>query len=153
MSTRAQVSALLNDLDQTNARVNLLQKEFNDLDELAREYDRQSVTQAANGDYTNSTISAGRRDSTVIDRNAKKGDLDTAKARQSQLQSDYNTALATLSPEEQAAAKAEEVLKQTQAEASKASFMQGTTKYLIYGTIALVIVIGVIIVLRKKLAA
>lgn len=143
------ISDLNLEISKTNKEISDLQKQYSDTISLYNEYQRQYNEKMSENDTKNANIVLVRRN----DADAQAKNLNT----QIKIKQDYLNTLKEnvvyFNENLSEADKAELKIEQTNAEASKASFMQGTTKYLIYGTIALVIVIGVIIVLRKKLAA
>lgn len=154
MSTIAEVNILKAQLDEAAAALNAARQEEKTFDNQAIEFNRQSVFHAQNGNFTDSQIAAARRDEAVSKQKAAKDKINAAEARFKTANDAYSKALSTLPPEEKTV-----YVKQEQAKNSAAStqntiaFIQGTTKYLIYGAIALVLIVGAVILFRKKYSA
>lgn len=153
MADFSNIDSLKRLLDAAEQELTKARKAWSDSDALAREYDRQSVAHAANGNYQDSQIAAQRRDSEMKNTASLKVTLDSRQKDYDAALSAYNTALNSLTPEQKADIKVQQDAVAAAPGLQKAALTQTTTKYIIYGTIALVVLIGVIILIRKKLKA
>lgn len=147
------IQATIAQLATANANVSKYQLQYDNLNKEAVEFQRQSTYHANRNDYTNSAITDRLRDEKIIERDAAKSLLDSAIITRDNLSKRLQDLQATLTPEQKAQVQTDANLAIEQAKANQLKLTQGTTKYLIWGAVALVIVIGAIIILRKKLAA
>lgn len=147
------IQATISQLAAANANVFKYQTEFDKLSAEVSEYQRQSTYHASRQDYTNSAITDRLRDDKILEKTATKGLLDQAIITRDNLAKRLQDLQATLTPEQKAQVQTDANLAIEKAKENQLKLSQGTTKYLIWGAVALVIVIGAIIILRKKLAA
>lgn len=154
MSTIAEVNILKAQLDEAAAALNAARQEEKNFSDQAIEFNRQSVYHASVGAYNDADITAKRRDEAVLKAAAAKDKIKAAEAVLKAANDAYAKAVADLPADEKTV-----YVKQEQAKNSAAStqntiaFIQGTTKYLIYGAIALVLIVGAVILFRKKYSA
>jgi hypothetical protein len=154
MATLTDVNNLKEQIQASADRVKAYQAEVSKYDALAIEYNRQSIYHASQGNYDDSQIAAQRRESAIGQRDAANAKRVNEQNNYNSLQTQFEAALNALAPDEK-----NTFIKQEQALTAGAStqntiaFIQGTTKYLIFAAIALVVIIGTIIIFRKKYAA
>lgn len=156
----SQNKAILDDLlsivNDSLATVNKIQGELNYQMDVVRDLQRQAEVHRANNDNYNLQIVNVRLTAAYSERDAVQNKLNDAKANYQTALKNYEEAKnRLLTPEEKAAytLSAQAELTKAQSDANKQLFAQKTTKYLIWGAVAiLVIAIGVWIY-RKKYAA
>jgi hypothetical protein len=153
MSITANISEAMERLKAAENLVTASQKKYNDYAAGADEYQRQATDNASKGNYAGADFNSGKRDEYLGYAAAEQIKLVRLKKDRDDLKLALDALKANLTEPEKKELESKSEIEKILAKSLGIVAVQKTTQYLIWGGVALVVIIAAVFIFKKKFAA